>query len=198
MIVLSKYKESLHTKPIITKAITQFFLFGAGDLLCQIFEKTALKKKTKKFDFLRIFKQASFGFLFAPYGHYHFCKIIPFFFPRKIGQNANLLVLKQTTYDQTIHASFFTIVFYFWIGLLNSKKSSEIMSDIKLKFLPTMIENWKIWPLAMIINYKYIPPQYSLLYTNIIGLFWMTYLSYLQNIRFAKPSLDKPILLLKK
>jgi len=72
------YNDVIHRKPIITKALTQFVIFGAGDVFCQFIEKGQSKKASKKFDEVRSLKQAIFGFVFAPYGHFHFCKVIPF------------------------------------------------------------------------------------------------------------------------
>ncbi len=179
------YNDVIHRKPIITKALTQFVIFGAGDVFCQFIEKGQSKKASKKFDEVRSLKQAIFGFVFAPYGHFHFCKVIPYLFPVVPGKSTNLRVIKRMTYDQTIHASFFTVIFYYYMGLMNGKETRKIIEDIKGKYLPTMIDNWKVWPLAMVINYKFIPLQYSLLYTNILGFFWLSYMSYLQNIKFA-------------
>ena len=182
------YNGVITRKPIITKSITSFCTFGLGDLICQSIEKKTAKKqgKTKKIELMRIFKQAFFGFAISPYFHLHFSKIIPTLFPIISGANVNLRVLKSLAYDQTLHAGFFTIIFYYYMGIVNGKLIDETTRDVKLKFLPTMIDNWKLWPLAMFFNFKFIPPQYSVLYANIIGIFWLTYLSYLQNIKFAK------------
>ena len=183
MFVIKSYIVFINKKPILTKALTQFILFGTSDLICQLFEKRSCVKY--KFDLTRIFKQAIFGFVFAPYCHFHFCKVIPFLFPAIHGQYSKHLIFKRMIYDQTIHAGFFTLVFYYYMGIMKGRKYNEIKEEIRIKFYPTMIDNWKVWPLAMLINYKYIPLMYSLLYTNIIGIFWLTYMSYLQNIKFT-------------
>jgi hypothetical protein len=187
MNVLVWYNTAITQRPILTKSITSFFTFGLGDTICQVIEiKTAYKNgKTKHWDYLRQFKQAFFGFALSPYFHLHFSTIVPFLFPIKQGANQNIRIMKSMLYDQTIHASIFTIVFYYYMGLVNGKSIDDTTGEVKKKLVPTMVDNWKLWPMAMFINFKFVPTQYSVLYTNMVGIVWMTYLSYLQNIKFA-------------
>ena len=182
------YNNVTLRKPIITKSITSFITFGIGDLICQQIEKSTAKKqgKVKKLDFIRLLKQSVFGFVFTPYFHFHFSSVIPYLFPAVKGASVNTRVLKSLLYDQTVHAALFTVVFYFYMGMVNGRTVKETNHEISVKFLPTMIDNWKLWPLAMYINYKYIPNHLSPLYVNLVGIVWLTYLSYLQNIKFAK------------
>ena len=72
------------------------------------------------------------------------------------------------------------------MGVVNGKNVDEAIREVKIKFLPTMVDNIKLWTPAMLLNYKFIPTQYSVLYSNMIGIIWMSYMSYLQNIKFAK------------
>ena len=187
MNVLYWYNNAITRKPILTKCCTSFFTFGLGDTICQVIEIRTAKKKgqTKHVDLLRIIKQAVFGFSFSPYFHLHFSRIVPFLFPVLPGGNNNLRVLKSLLYDQTIHATFFTVVFYYYMGLVNGKSFEDSTKEVEKKLVPTLIDNWKLWPAAMFINFKFIPTQYSVLYTNLVGIVWLTYLSYLQNIKFA-------------
>ena len=188
MNVLVWYNGVITRKPIVTKCITSLCTFGLSDFICQSIEKksAAKKGKTKKYDFLRVFKQAFFGFAISPYFHLHFSKIIPTLFPIIPGASVNARVFKSLTYDQTIHAGLFTVIFYYYMGAFNGKNVEETTREVKIKFLPTMVDNWKLWPLAMFFNFKFIPPTYSVLYANLVGIVWLTYLSYLQNIKFAK------------
>ena len=42
-----------------------------------------------------------------------------------------------------------------------------------------MLTNWKVWPIATMINLQFVPMQFRVLFANFIGLFWNMYLSYL-------------------
>ena len=55
------YNLRIQKTPILTKCITSFTTFSIGDLICQQIERSS--DKNKKFNFLRTFKQGSFGFL---------------------------------------------------------------------------------------------------------------------------------------
>jgi len=112
--------------------------------------------------------------------------MIPFLFPINPIFSQNFRIFKILLFDRLISSSIFTLSFYYYMGLANRRNSREINKDIKIKFVPTMIDSFKLWPLAMYFNYKFIPVQYNVLYGNMIGIIWQAYLSYLQNIKFAK------------
>jgi len=112
--------------------------------------------------------------------------MIPFLFPINPIRSQNYRIFKILVFDRLFSASLFHLSFYYYMGLANGGNSREINKEIKIKFMPTMIDSFKLWPLAMYFNYKFIPVQYSVLYGNMVGIIWQTYLSYLQNIKFVK------------
>ena len=48
---------------------------------------------------------------------------------------------------------------------------------IKEKWLSIIKHGLIVWPLANFINFKWIPSGYRVLYVNVIGMGWNTYLS---------------------
>jgi hypothetical protein len=38
------------------------------------------------------------------------------------------------------------------------------------------MNGWRLWPLAALINYKFIPLQFRVLFVNMVALFWGTFL----------------------
>jgi len=180
---LNWYTSCLLKKPYTTKMITSFITFGLGDIVSQMIEKNAKKKKGEKsrFNFNRFFKQATFGVLITPYLHLHFAKIVPFFVPDNPATNPKMLILKRMLYDQSVHATFFTIVYFMWLNLVNNSGVSKAVNNTKDLLVPTMIANWKVWPLVMTINFSIMPPHYSVLYVNIVAIFWNAYISYVFN-----------------
>ncbi len=184
MNMINVYTDLLLRKPYSTKMITSFVTFGLGDVLTQMIERNAKKKKGKKwkFQFARFMKQAIFGVLAAPYLHIHFAKVIPTFIaPIASNPNKKVRVLKSLLYDQTIHACFFTVVYFLWLNMVNSTGFPKALENTKGLLWPTMIANWKLWPAAMLINYSVIPQHYSVTYVNIIVIFWNAYISMAFN-----------------
>jgi protein Mpv17 len=172
----SWYNRRLIDKPILTKAITSFCTFGTGDLISQYLEYYSSGKK--KFNFRRFITQASFGFMIAPYFHLQFCKIMPYLFPP-----GRFSVLKNIVYDQTIGATIFTSSFFTYLDMMSGKSFPEAINELKLKLLPTIYDNWKVWPFLMAINFSMVPIQFRVLFSNICGMFWVAYLSYVQNVK---------------
>jgi len=41
-----------------------------------------------------------------------------------------------------------------------------------------MIVNWKLWPAANFVNFKFVPVQLQVLFANFVALIWNTYLSW--------------------
>lgn len=172
------YTRMLKEKPFTTKCITSFITFGLGDLICQSIESKYNKEiKAKPYDFKRAFKQASFGVFITPYLHIQFNIIMPKLFPKPGYLNLCKLLL----YDQTINASIFIFCFFSYIDYFNNVNFRTSLSNTLLKFPPTLIANWKLWPAAQFINFTVVPAEYRVFFANIIGIVWNTYLSYVQN-----------------
>jgi len=183
MNMLNWYTNCLLTKPYKTKMITSFCTFGVGDIIGQTIENNSKKKKGEKtiFNFIRFLKQATFGTLMTPYLHLHFGKIVPFIVPIASNPNPKLRVAKSMLYDQTVHATFFTFVYFMWLNLVNHTGFEKAVNNTKELLIPTMIANWKVWPAAMLINFSIIPQHYSVLYVNTVAIFWNAYISFVFN-----------------
>lgn len=180
MLIVKRYGQLLEEKPIITKCVTSFFTFGMGDLICQYFEKKLSSRK--HWDSLRTFKQASLGFCITPYLHLQFAIIMPYLFPNTKKIN----VLKSVVYDQTIGAVIFTTLFFTYLDLAAGKNFEQIIEELKVKLFPTLKANWSVWPFLMLINFSIIPVPWRVLYSNICGMFWGAYLSFVQNNKSKK------------
>ena len=61
------------------------------------------------------------------------------------------------------------------------------LQQIKQKLvnnLPSIVSNqYKLWPLAQLINFYFIPLNYRLLYVNIVAFFWNIYLAYAIQVK---------------
>ena len=48
----------------------------------------------------------------------------------------------------------------------------KIMRDYPL----VQMNGWKVWPLAALINYRFVPLQFRVLFVNVVALGWSTFL----------------------
>ena len=53
--------------------------------------------------------------------------------------------------------------------------------QIREKIWETLVANWKIWPLAMTVNFYLMPLKYQVLFANFVGFFWNIILSYIAH-----------------
>lgn len=193
--MISWYNEMLVKKPLITKTITGFFIFGLGDYLCQELEIKYLKKQSE-IEYMRILKQASFGILVSPYLHLQYCKIIPLLFPKNDTRSTFL----STIYAVTLSDGSLNLAFFVFMSLFNYKKNSNkenkkedfsgkeiseefykgLKKDIMDKFIPVQINSMKVWSILTFFNFYFIPMQYRVLFDNFFCIFWNIYLSFVE------------------
>jgi protein Mpv17 len=89
-------------------------------------------------------------------------------------------VLSKTALDQVVYATIMTGVYFAVIRLLEGHPEA-IMSTLQSKFLPTLAANYMIWPLAHVINFRFIPSEFRILYNNVVCIAWLTGLSFLTH-----------------
>jgi hypothetical protein len=176
------YNTLIDIHPIKTKTVTCFFIFGFGDYLCQ---KLELKYKIiSSFSWKRCLMQGSFGLAAAPYLHLQFCYIIPKLFPEHLKYS----ILKTLAYALTINDGIFNLLFYLYMDLISGKGIKGAIEEFKKKYIPTMIANWKFWPIISGINFTFVPIQYRVLFDNTGCIFWNIYLSFMQNKKGEIPA----------
>ncbi len=52
-----------------------------------------------------------------------------------------------------------------------------IVATIAAKFVPTLAANYMIWPLAHLVNFRFVPSQFRILFNNVVCIAWLTWLS---------------------
>lgn len=85
--------------------------------------------------------------------------------------------------DQSLMAPFSTVLFFASMSAMEQKSVDETKQIIKDKTLPTLIINWKIWPIAQMINMYFVPVSLRVLFLNVVGLGYNTILSRIANTK---------------
>jgi protein Mpv17 len=85
----------------------------------------------------------------------------------------------------------YTCGFYLYMSALEGKGVEGGWVKFKDTWWEVFVVGSSFWPVANMVNFKYVKPQYRLVYLNVAGLAWNSYLSY-QNQRsnVAHPSLE--------
>lgn len=97
-------------------------------------------------------------------------------FKTPAAQASPAAVLGKMALDQLVFAPLHMMYYFFAIGALEGRSTAETQIKLSREFLPLMKLNWSVWPAAQIINFRYLPPQLRVLWINVIGIGYMTFL----------------------
>ena len=84
-----------------------------------------------------------------------------------------------------------TVGIDFFLGKLpglNGKKVPSLgtlwnkgMEKLRTSLWPTLIENWKVWPAAQVLNFSVVPLKFQILFVNCVAIWWNFVLSMMQH-----------------
>jgi hypothetical protein len=108
---------------------------------------------------------------------------------RKIPGNSLKVVLQRTFLDQIRFAPIFIPTFITSLMILESTSESKStktitetivdISNVLARDVPgIVVTNWALWVPAMLVNFRYVPMQWQVLFSNCVGFVWNTYLSW--------------------
>lgn len=83
----------------------------------------------------------------------------------------------QVFIDQVLWAPIFTVVFFVWLGVTSGMSVGDIAKKIEKDTMKAVMGSWAVWPLAHVINFKFVPTVHRLLYINTIQVFYNVFLS---------------------
>lgn len=72
------------------------------------------------------------------------------------------------------------------MGIMEGRDAAHIRRKYSDMFRPALITNWQVWPLAQVINFRFMPLAYRVPFQSSCGVFWTLYLSIL-NSRYYLP-----------
>jgi protein Mpv17 len=167
-----RYEELLDQKPLLMKGLTSLVGFALGDILAQKFIQ-----KTDSFDWARLFRLASFGFLVHGTTSHWFYGMLDGKIP---GTNARA-VFSKVFIDQVLWNPIFGVMFFTYIGALELKGIPHIVSKVQNDLITAVTGSWKVWPLAHAINFRFVPSSQRVLYINSIQIGYNCFLSMISN-----------------
>ncbi|KAJ3280221.1 hypothetical protein HK104_000819 [Borealophlyctis nickersoniae] len=193
-----RYLTLLETRPLITKSISAFVIGGVGDIIAQSIDPphapvqshlekssdllTAPDPKPKLPGFVwdkdRTLRLSLYGLVFAAPITHGWYKILD----SRLGKGMDIATaLKKVAVDQTVMAAPMTALFFGVNSAMEGCNREEIENRLRQNLWPTLKANWAIWPLALTVNFWFVPLKLRVLVVNILGLGWGTYLSFVQH-----------------
>lgn len=83
----------------------------------------------------------------------------------------------RTLLDQAVFAPCFVCLFLSSLLLLNGTPEL-IVPKLRQDLASTVVANWSLWIPGQFVNFRFVPPQLTLPFSNILALVWSTYLSW--------------------
>lgn len=180
--ILAWYSRKLDTHPLMTKAITSGLISEAGDLFSQYIEYKRSKATTFHWDILRTLRIGVLGFaLVAPVVHYWYGGLARFF-----PGSSPMVVAKRVVWDQGFFSPIFLPTWLTSLWIMEGQTSQDISTMLQAEVPTALVANWALWVPAQLINFRYIPGKFQVLFSNIVALGWNAFLSFTAHEAEAK------------
>lgn len=187
---LKWYSEKLDTHPITTKSISSGLVSGFGDLICQSLTQSVNSSDGSRRSFLtwetwdaaRTGRFATIGTIWiGPVLHYWYGGLT-----RTFPNNT----MVRVALDQIVFAPIFLTMFLTWLWKWEGDTLENIPSRLTESVPGIVAANWSLWVPAQGLNFKFVPANYQVLFSNFVALIWNAYLSYASH---GKKEEGKPI-----
>lgn len=164
------YVRLLHGKRICrlaSQAVTSAAISAVGDITSQLVfeERDALDwRRLSTFTVLG-------GVLVAPTLHAWYS-----FLHRRLPGDAMATVGRRLLLDQLAFAP--TFIPSFMMTLLLLEGHAHPARKVRHEWWPAMLVNWQLWVPAQLINFRFVPVHFQVLFANGVAVVWNVYLSW--------------------
>ncbi|TEB39321.1 hypothetical protein FA13DRAFT_1809104 [Coprinellus micaceus] len=198
------YQQSFDTHPNITLSIAGGCLNALGDCVAQVAEGTTRDKPDRnQYDIVRTARFFAYGATLSPFlGRWNALleSRFPLHLRRPLTHRANAAgglirpgetasnnpvssrqLLKRVAADQIIMAPLGLVLFIGSMGMMEGRTRSQIKQKYQDLYGDAIVANWKVWPVAQLVNFRFMPLPYRVPFSQACGVFWTLYLSMLNS-----------------
>ena len=166
------YQRALRRRPLQTKALTAAAVQGWSDILAQLLTR----RPGGALDLRKALKMAAFGLVWGgPSIHFwqRFMEEVAF-----RGARPGLrTVLVKTVLDQMTYGPLQNLAFMSFIALaVEGRSLAALRRRVRENFWGVQLNGWKVWPLAALVNYRYVPVPFRAAFANLVALCWSIFL----------------------
>lgn len=135
------YNLALENDPLLTKSLTAGLILGAADLSGQALERSQDSfDKSLPVDYARVARFAIFGLVLqAPWNHFYY-QILDGALPPTEDPFTTTTGIKVVI-DQFFQAPIFTVLIFYFLGLLEGKTIDSVKQQLDKDYKDTMIAN---------------------------------------------------------
>ncbi|RDX56102.1 hypothetical protein OH76DRAFT_1460747 [Lentinus brumalis] len=180
------YQQSFESHPYTTLACTNGALNALGDAVAQVtqrfIEEDENSRHPPRYDIPRTLRFFAFGFGMGPLiGRWNF--FLERHFPlRPVGGSGKVslrALARRVGADQLFMAPIGLALFIGSMGVMEGRDAKHIGKRYSDMYKPALIANWQVWPVAQLINFRFMPLPYRVPFQSSCGVFWTLYLSLL-------------------
>ncbi|KAJ5383038.1 hypothetical protein N7517_000949 [Penicillium concentricum] len=142
------------------------------------------RNTSPSFDFERLTRFMSYGFLMAPLQFQWFGFLSRAFPLTKMNPTAP--VFKRVAFDQLIFAPFGLACFFTYMTIAEGGGRRALTNKFRDVYLPTLKANFVLWPAVQILNFRVIPIQFQIPFVSTVGIAWTAYLSLTNSAEEAQ------------
>jgi len=92
----------------------------------------------------------------------------------------SLLALgKRVGADQIVMAPIGLAAFIGSMGFMEGRHFQGVFDKYSEMFVPAILANWQVWPIAQLVNFRFMPLAFRVPFSASCGVLWTLYLSLL-------------------
>ncbi|KAG6371658.1 hypothetical protein JVT61DRAFT_9372 [Boletus reticuloceps] len=177
------YQYFFYTHPNRTLALTCGTLNAFGDVVAQFTQNSLAQDHQHRpgWDPTRTLRFFCFGIGISPIlGRWNLFLERKFPLRRRCTHRVSFKALsKRVAADQLIMAPLGLAIFVGSIGIMEGRTKNQMRDKYADMYTTALLTNWKIWPLAQLVNFRFMPLPYRIPFQSACGVFWTLYLSIL-------------------
>lgn len=163
-----RYLKQLEAKPLRTKAVTAACISGISDVIAQRIGSNA------PLNWRRTLAMALFGLVWSGPSNHYWQQLMERTFK---GQKSSATIVEKVALDQLLYGPVCNVLMMSYISMVVDGRSAQFTRNKLQRDYPgVQVNGWKLWPLASLVNYRFVPLKLRVLFVNIVALFWSTFL----------------------
>mmetsp|Transcript_26484 Transcript_26484/g.43356 ORF Transcript_26484/g.43356 Transcript_26484/m.43356 type:complete len:217 (-) Transcript_26484:170-820(-) len=178
------YKRVLSENPLATKSATSAAFFIVADILSQlIFMAQTKDRPCCPVNLVRTIRMGLTGLcVHGPFLHLWYACFLDKMFPSRTFK----VVLYKLLIDEIVYGPASIGAFFLVIGISEGRTMEYIRLKFVKDFWPTLLCEWAVWPVAQLVNFRFVPAHWRSLYMNVISFGWGIFLAHVANGQIRK------------
>ena len=127
------------------------------------------------FDFERLLRFMSYGFIMAPVQWRWFTQLNRWFPITKA--RGTVPAMQRVAMDQLIFAPIGLSCFFTFMTVTEGGGRHAVAEKFQHIYLPTLRANYMVWPAVQMLNFRVLPLQFQIPLVSTVGIAWTAYLS---------------------